>query len=102
MYIVNFRPYNSKVLNWAEMFNEFGTLTLQYLFIVFMLCDAVTAPKPRWRLGNFYISVVIINYAINFVIVLMNLFLKARLLFKRHRHWIIHKEYEARKKTWLK
>ena len=65
MYLVKVMPYEERLLNFMELFNEGSLLVCSYTLLVFT--EYVEDPHMRSEIGWFYAFIVSLNFVINWL-----------------------------------
>jgi len=61
------KPFNSKLLNFIDIFNEISLLTCSYFLMIF---NPIIEPDVRYEVGWYFVGLIVITIIVNFVLIL--------------------------------
>ena len=81
MFILWFKPMETKKANMTEVFNDYTLLVLTYFLWCFT--DVVSEPETRYILGYVFIGIVLSNLAVHQIVMITKALINLKLKYKR-------------------
>ena len=76
VYTILVQPFDDKVANMTEVFNETCYLSLHYLMFFFM--STFVKPADQWSFGFVALAIIVLQFLLNFTLLIRGMLVQAR------------------------